>query len=672
MRVALRVLGLVMVAGGVPLAAAQPTPARERVAARLAEAVYADEFLLEPARASDLYRQILDDPAATRRDRQVAAWRLARAQRRLNRPAAARGQLGALLLDPELPSDLRRRAEQELRLIPRAEPSRLLSAGTLVYLEVPQPGIFVERVLGMLRDADLDRAVGRALFGPLRRLGPLPRFGMLDIRAIWNPGLREELSKLDALGVGWHDFRFGPSALDAEAASDMVFVLHTGGSDAAAGVLEGLISGLLTPPPQDTSLRLFTAGAGLIPGLQTFSTDGLFVMCSESADGVAALQRRGGPPGDDALGATPEFRRRPADWPAPDAAMLFVDWRRLLEQVLLSYGPAEAEQLSRTAELLGLADVGPLFIQAAVRQDRLEAEAVVSVVEPPGTLIQLLQTPPLTEGWQAWIPDAASFALTVNVAPGDQRWRRFEQWIDALRALGPSPAAQPAEPALLDWRAQLAVFEQQSGISIAEDVCRDLQTLTLVALPSPGPRTASRWILVAELDEPHAWLRRLEQRLQRWWSGGAASQRLPLSRVATSIGDVTQLPVPGTLGLAWQVRGRRIVASIGVDALVQYVAALPGQATPRPDLGPPQPVSKYLRLRLSRGLARGAGPGAPLGSGYPPPPPLEAWTFEQSNRTHAVLIQPAATETSRWIATEWFDVMPGSSPFVPPPARGGP
>ena len=117
-------------------------PART-VAETLAEAVYIDEFLRDPEQAAVGYEQVRDDARASARQRQQAIWRLARCMRRTGRAGGARVLLNNLLLDEGLSEAVRQAAERELTLIPRAEPSRLMPADSLVYVEVPQPGVML-------------------------------------------------------------------------------------------------------------------------------------------------------------------------------------------------------------------------------------------------------------------------------------------------------------------------------------------------------------------------------------------------------------------------------------------------------------------------------------------------------------------------------------------------
>lgn len=611
----------------------------------LAEGVYADEFLRDPAGAADWYRRVLDHPQATRTQRQRATWRLARSERRLNHPTEARVLLSTLLLDPELPDDRRRRAEAELALIPRADPARLMSDDTLVYAEVPQPGIFLERVLALLDQARLENWAREAVLAPLRRAG------VMDLSGFWNEAVRAELSKLDTLGVGWRNFRFTPmDGEQVEALSDVLLVLHTGGSVATAGVLEGVVTGLLSRQIQYERVRFF-APIALDAGPHFAVADGLFVMCAHPGDGVKAVQRYRGELTGDTLQGVSAFRRRPPGWPESDAIFLYVDWAGLVRQVLGSQPADRAAYLTDIADALQLRTLGPIFASAALRDDRLELDVAIESTPAAGPAARVAQTPPLGDGWRRWVPQDAWAALALRAAPGAERWRQLEDFLARIADWGADAPPATTQPTTTDPRDAFRLFEEATDLSLAEDVFADIDTVVIIGLPpvTNRPSEPLQWVLVLEVEDAAQWMRRLEIGLSRYLFGELGDKPLPTIPVDTPIGEVSLLAVPRTrFGLAWQVRDGHILAAFGVGTLVSYVESLnePSDAPLPPEPG----ISKFLMLRVDRLSAHWRGVGTATS---PPLPPLTAASYELAREVRLVIRQDRLADVVRTVVAHW-------------------
>jgi len=632
LRAALLAAVLTLAPIGAPTGAAEPP-----VAATLADAVYVDEFLQDTSRAAQQYAAVLAHPDATDGERQQATWRLARCQRRLDRPAEARRLLTTLLLETGLPADVRASAERELTLIPRAAPARLMPPDTLVYLEAPQPGVLLERVVAVLRQAGLDHAAAEIV------LALLPRVGELELRGFWNAAVQTELAKLDALGVGWRDFQFAPGDAGFEAGSELLLVLYTGGSVATAGVLDGVSSSLFAPQLQFGAVRFFAA-EGLRHGPHFAVADGLFVMCTNADDGVAAIQRHHGEALPAPLHAGTRFKRRPPGWPPAAAVSFYVDWQALAERMLAAAPVTEHAAHEASADLLGLRRIGPLWAAVTVREDRLVAELVADTDAAGHPLLRLTQTPPLDPRWLRWIPAEAWFAAATAWSPGAERWRNIEAFLtqsaQVTQLSTPPVSTQPAPP---DPLAGLRDFEQRAGLRIAEDLAGPVRGAVLIGLPASGDgRTGLRWALVVAVDQPERWVRQVEQGVGRWLLGDAAGARLPAVATQTPHGSVYLLSVPGTpFGLAWQIDAGRVIIAPGVDGVTAYRAA-----AARGTLEPPSDLAELSKLVVARVPALlGADPSSAL-------PPMIVRTYERQERTRVVAEQPALAATLRALATE--------------------
>jgi hypothetical protein len=638
-----------------------------RAEVTLSEAVYLDEFLREPARAAELYQIVLSEANATRQERHEAGWRLGRAWRRLNQPAEARTQLGSLLIDPELPEDLRAIVERELHRIPRAEPARLMSSDSLVYLEIPQPGIFLERCLSLVRGAGLERSLSALQPMMLGGVGALPTLGALNVRPFWHPSVRSELSKLDALGIAWRDFRFEPAEEGVLATSEVVCTLHTGGGLDAAETVEMLLGAWLAPQPDGSHAGMLNL-TDLNPELRLKVADGLLVVSSDERAGSAALQRYRSNLSGDSLYVTNAYQRRPTGWPHPDGAFVFVNWQPLLGRLFESMPDSNPAALRATAELMGLHTIGPLFGMLTLRDETLTAELMIELNEPQRSLGQALRTPPLPPGWSRWVPDEAWFACVLSVERGDERWRAIESFTGELdeyvgQARGRSDPNVPAAT----FRGVWSEFQSRTGLSIADDLCAELRTLTVVALPESRRQSwAAPWVFVLEMERPERWLRQVETALGRWFLPEGNSAVLPTVPVTTPAGEVTHLTIPGAAGLAWQVRGSRVVIAFGVESLVRYLQAIPSAGGS--DYAPGgRPVCKYYRGQLDASL---------INMLYPIPlreddiqrqlPPLEVWTLESDQRVHFTVRQRDSQAAVRYLAQEWFGLSPDSASVADP------
>lgn len=630
----------------------------------LADAVYHDEFLRDLTSAANLYQEVLNDASATRSERHTAGWRLGRIWRRLNHPAEARARLSSLLNDSELPEDLRQIVERELQLLPRSHPALLMADDSLVYLEVPQPGIFLQRCISLARQSGLERAL--TTLGPLRfqNLGNIALLGSVDIGSFLNPDWRFELGKLDALGLAWRHFRFKPVGDQLDATSEVVCALHTGGNSDTVDALEKVLQNWISPLTGSGPANLLLPG--LNPQLKLARSAGLLVLSSSENEAQATIQRFEKADSSGILASTAAYQQRPDGWPHPDSLFLFVNWPPLLKQVIDSLPAVEARPLQTTVELLGLNTLGPIFGMLQLTSNELMIELDLELTDPLHPLNRMLRTQTLPQDWSQWVPDDAWFAFATTMKPGDERWQLFQEFtgeLDQYRSLSPTAKKDEQEPTSFTelWRE----FEDRTGISIADDLCRDVQTLTVVAQPAGADEDeqwSAPWVFVLEVNEPERWVRQAQIAIGRWNYIDVTEDGLPTTTELTPVGTVTRysplMPYLNT-GPAWQVRGQRVIFAFGVETLMRYLQSVPslGGSDHTPDGRRP---CKYFRFQVGASLI-GAQYLFPLSrndAGTSSIPSYEIWTQETEQRVQVTFRQRSPHLALRYLADKRFGITP--------------
>jgi len=650
---------------------APPLSGAEHLAAdtALAEGIYTDEILRDPAAAVVYFRRVIGDTQSTAEQRHAAGWRLARCLRRLHRPDSARAVLGDLLRDPTLTEEIRVLARGELAAMPLVEPARLMPTDTLVYAEFAEPGWTLEQLVLILRRAGLADRAQQQLLDVIRHTTTIELSGFL------NEALRDQLKEIEGIGVGWHNVHFRVIDGHFRPTADVLIVVHTGRSGATAAVVPGILTALLRPE-QEVDGVLFYALPGARPSLRLALAEGLLVACTDVTAGAAAVQRYRA--ATDGLGAPPRsfhndltFRRHFTMLRQAGAAALYVDAPRLLDTLRSDLPAGVREDWDMAADALALREFGPLVASLSLPGDRLEAEFSLSLNSESCLPYRAWRTPPLDQRWYDWLPANAAAGCVLGFGSGDRRWRDIERLlleIERLRQLW--PAAVPEQRAAAGhWVSRLRALEQETRLSIADDVCRSVRGLALTWLLSDEEAadfSLRRWALMLEVDQAEPWLRRIERGLRLWLFGNLADAPMPTVHVDTAIGAVDLLAIPGTrYGVAWQPEGNAIAAALSTEALTDYVTHVRSGAV-QSRLPTRRDVSKLAVIRLDvfagylvsqlgwRPASQPALPASPdLRVRDPLPPaeiaPLQIRTHELPTQLRVVVVQDELSAALRAI-----------------------
>lgn len=630
----------------VPQAAESSERANTRPDVALAEGILSDDMLRDPSDAAAWFRVVLSSEGATAGQKQEATWRLARCLRRLNRPDAARPLLESLAGEDSLPEEIRAQVRSELAAMPLVAPSRLMPADTLIYIEIPNPGRTIERWIDVLRRAGMESAARRTLALLLRERGAL------EIGALLNESMQEELKKVAGLGIGWHNFRVETVEGRRALAADVLFVLYTGQSATAANLLRGVVVALLVPETTIEGVGFF-ASAGPRAEFRYAMADGLFVACTDARGGADAVLRHDGRRRGPTLHALPAFKSRPTTLAPGGEPLVFVDWPRLLAEIVKLQPDDSRAEFESLVELFGLHRVGPLFASLTATDDRVDFDLSISAPADGGTLMRLFRTPPLDPTWLSWAPRSAAFSVVTAVTPGDRRWLDFERFtLEADRLFGRQSAGGRVAGEPL---AAARLVERISGLKIADDLLAPVRGAALVWLAGVGEDSADGFppfVLSVEVDEPEAWVRRLERGLRQFLYGDTPEAAQPPKVVLdTPVGRVETVTVLST-GLAWQIRGRRVSLATSAASLVRYLAAPAREAPAR---GAATPVeSKSITMRADV-LLRRQLPAEALSAARTSLAPMEITTVEDEERIRIRARQPGAAQLllllSEWAQT---------------------
>ncbi|QOJ13297.1 MAG: tetratricopeptide repeat protein [Planctomycetia bacterium] len=633
---------------------AEPPPRQSDPAVALAEGIFADDVLRDPAEAAAWFRNVIASDAALAPQRQEAAWRLARCLRRLNRPDAARPMLESLLRDATLPERLRLLAREELAAMPLVAPARLMPADTLFYVEIPNPGETIAQWSAVLRRAGLETQARRILALALRERGAL------EVGALFSEAMEDDLRKIDALGIGWHNFRVEEVNGVPAIRFDNLLVLHTGQSATAASILRGVVVALLVPETSVEGIGFF-APAGPDAEFRYAMTEGLFVACTDARAGADAVLRHNGGRRGPTLYASAGYKSRPKSPGNPGDALLYADAARLVALAeRVQPGPDGSSFLALCA-LLGLRELGPLFATVGVQSDRLVLDLTVSTPRD-GLLLRLLRTPaPSSDpGWST--PRGAALTVSALLDPADRRWLDFERILMEAGRLFGTPEGEPLAAARL--------IERGSGLRLADDVFAPLSGGTLVWMAGVGEDRSEGFppfVLTLDLPDPAGWVRRIERGMQRLFFGEGGETPLARTAYETPVGRIETITVLG-VGFAWHVQGRRVTISTSASAVVQALAA--PKVTLRPTRFGPTP-NKWITLRLDV-LVQRAFRGA-LGA-QADVPALEVMTWETDDRMRVRVEQEQVSRLVELLAIGWLGPPSeaGGGPSAPSPGSISP
>ncbi len=641
----------ILLGSAVPLAGqSRPTIDSAATDITLAEAQFTEHILRDPAAAAELYSRIIDNPRATVDARRTATVHKARCLRLLNRPDAAGSLLTELLTAPDLSAAHRDAAQAESLRLPAVEPSRLMPDDTLVYVEARNPGRTLDDVVDLLARAEL------ADTARLRLIEWLRRAFLTDFGKLLNREVLRELQKIEAVGLGLHNVDFEEVDGRPTLRADALFLLYTGQSDATAGVLRWVVTGLLTPNAAFDGVQFYTPGS-VAPNFYVAFTDRLLVICSDVRAGADAVLRYLGKRRGETLYGTSAYQRRPARTRAGNAMLLYANWPLLVDLAVKQAPESRREDFDIIADMLSLRQIGPIFGTLRLDGDRAELELAASVQSEDALLYRLVNAPGLEPAWRDWVPVSALFGMVSGFTPGERRWRDFESLLAELARAQRSAtdAEQPATSA--DPLSGIREFEDGAKLSIAEDLCRSINGIGIVLLESrrePGVFGSAGLVLVLDVDQADAWRRRIEQGLRRWLYGSLSDSPLPTTAVETPVGSVEVLAIPRTrLGIAWQVRGRRVVLAFSVETLVDYLTLVPADGGARPGSANLAPESKFISVRTDALLAYffkefRAPPLA--GAADAPRSTLRIRTFEQEARFRVLLEQDGLADVLRAVA----------------------
>ncbi|MBK8916187.1 MAG: tetratricopeptide repeat protein [Phycisphaerales bacterium] len=628
-------------------------PARQSdPAVALAEGIFADDVLRDPAEAAAWFRNVIAADTASPPQRQEAAWRLARCLRRMNRPDAARPMLESLLRDATLPERLRLLAREELAAMPLVAPARLMPADTLFYLEIPHPGETIAQWSAVLRRAGLETQMRRILALALRERGAL------EVGALFSEAMEDDLRKIDALGIGWHNFRVEEVNGAPAIRFDNLLVLHTGQSATAASILRGVVVALLVPETSVEGIGFF-APAGPDAEFRYAMTEGLFVACTDARTGADAVLRHNGGRRGPTLYASTGYKSRPKAPGNPGDAFLFADTARLVALAERVQPGTDGSSFLALSTLLGLRELGPLFATLGAQADRLVLDVSVSTPRD-GLLLRLLRTPaPINDpGWST--PRGAALAVSSLLEPADRRWLDFERLLLEAGRLFGTPDGEPLAAARL--------IERGSGLRLADDVFAPLSGGSLVWMAGVGEDRSEGFppfVLTFDLPDPGGWVRRIERGMQRLFFGEGGETPLARTAYETPVGRIETISVLG-VGVAWQVQGRRVTISTSAAAVVQALAA--PRVTLRPTRWGPIP-NKWITLRLDV-LAQRALRGAPDADSDMPA--LEVMTWETDDRMRIRMEQEQVSRLVAMLASAWLGPPAEPDGGAAAPSPGGP
>ena len=436
MNVAKWLLGLLAVA------VVMPCCARGDAASDLLEkGVYQEEVAGDLTKAIEIYQQVIADAESSRTCVAEALYRKATCHLRKDEPDPARAALRQLARQYPDQAELVERARQLLDEQLRLDPAALMPPGTLLYVEVGNPGRQVETLAAMLAGTPFANPPA-ALQGGAPATGSSQKSPADVFAALLNPSMIEEFKKVRGLAIGITGF-------GQRGSQPAVAVLQPGESDALRGMIQAAIQMAGQPVEPIEGMTAVN-----IEGQAACAFDDTVFLIASPPEQLTECVRRykGLAAGDSLAGTNPAFAAQAgAENRHRDALTVWVNPAKVYE--LVRQAGVDSSRVQAIGALVDLPSVQGLLMRGVLdpRQPHVSASGFL---QPDHRCIayQAVRTPPLTaEGFRGVPSDAVAVAAV------------------ALSAENQAP---------------LSALGSMTGLDLGRELFANLQQVCLMALPA--------------------------------------------------------------------------------------------------------------------------------------------------------------------------------------------